>query len=702
MKLTDLKGIGDKTARLLNKLSVYTAEDLVRLYPRSYDICGKPVLVSEIPEHTGDSLIAVDAVVARTPALKRVRNLQILTVTLRDEKGGLLKATWFNMPYLLGSLKPGYRYIFRGRPVFRNGDWVMEQPVLYTMEGYSSQIGIMQPIYPLTKGLSNKIVSKAMQQVLDIKELVPELLPAELRRSNELAEINFAMRAIHFPKDMNDYEAARKRLVFDEFFFFMLNVRRMKENNSRQPNLSRIADDARTDKFIKKLPYELTNAQKRTWQEVSSDMNGERLMNRLVQGDVGSGKTIIAVLALMNTVYAGYQGAMMVPTEVLARQQYDDTCAMFEKYGININVSLLIGSMTASAKKKERQRIASGEAGIVIGTHALIQAGVEYANLGLVVTDEQHRFGVHQRESLTQKGSSVHTLVMSATPIPRTLAIIIYGDLDISVMNELPSSRLPIKNAVVGTDYRPNAYRFIENQVQAGHQAYVICPMVEAREDGDVMEDGRGDTFANTNMHATLENVVDYTTMLKKNLPSSINVEYLHGKMKPAVKDEIMERFHSGQTQVLVSTTVIEVGVNVPNATVMLIENADRFGLAQLHQLRGRVGRGAYQSYCIFVGTSNAKKENMDRLGILRESNDGFRIAEEDLKLRGPGDFFGIRQSGDMQFTIGDIYKDANLLKAASDAAAAIIENDPDLENDANAGLRMYFDRTDNKGDVVL
>ena len=702
MKLTDLKGIGDKTARLLNKLSVYTAEDLVRLYPRSYDICGKPVLVSEIPEHTGDSLIAVDAVVARTPALKRVRNLQILTVTLRDEKGGLLKATWFNMPYLLGSLKPGYRYIFRGRPVFCNGDWVMEQPVLYTMEGYSSQIGIMQPIYPLTRGLSNKIVAKAMQQALDIKELVPELLPAELRRSNELAEINFAMRAIHFPKDMNDYEAARKRLVFDEFFFFMLNVRRMKENNSRQPNLSRIADDARTDEFIKKLPYELTNAQKRTWQEVSSDMNGERLMNRLVQGDVGSGKTIIAVLALMNTVYAGYQGAMMVPTEVLARQQYDDTCAMFEKYGININVSLLIGSMTASAKKKERQRIASGEAGIVIGTHALIQAGVEYANLGLVVTDEQHRFGVHQRESLTQKGSSVHTLVMSATPIPRTLAIIIYGDLDISVMNELPSSRLPIKNAVVGTDYRPNAYRFIENQVQAGHQAYVICPMVEAREDGDVMEDGRGDTFANTNMHATLENVVDYTTMLKKNLPSSINVEYLHGKMKPAVKDEIMERFHSGQTQVLVSTTVIEVGVNVPNATVMLIENADRFGLAQLHQLRGRVGRGAYQSYCIFVGTSNAKKENMDRLGILRESNDGFRIAEEDLKLRGPGDFFGIRQSGDMQFTIGDIYKDANLLKAASDAAAAIIENDPDLENDANAGLRMYFDRTDNKGDVVL
>ena len=477
MKLTDLKGIGDKTARLLNKLSVYTAEDLVRLYPRSYDICGKPVLVSEIPEHTGDSLIAVDAVVARTPALKRVRNLQILTVTLRDEKGGLLKATWFNMPYLLGSLKPGYRYIFRGRPVFRNGDWVMEQPVLYTMEGYSSQIGIMQPIYPLTKGLSNKIVSKAMQQALDIKELVPELLPAELRRSNELAEINFAMRAIHFPKDMNDYEAARKRLVFDEFFFFMLNVRRMKENNSRQPNLSRIADDARTDEFIKKLPYELTNAQKRTWQEVSSDMNGERLMNRLVQGDVGSGKTIIAVLALMNTVYAGYQGAMMVPTEVLARQQYDDTCAMFEKYGININVSLLIGSMTASAKKKERQRIASGEAGIVIGTHALIQAGVEYANLGLVVTDEQHRFGVNQRNLLASKGPRADLLLMSATPIPRTLALTLYGDLDITTIQTFPFKKRDIVTKVLPSDAEILAIK-IKEMLDACYQAKRIREML--------------------------------------------------------------------------------------------------------------------------------------------------------------------------------------------------------------------------------
>ena len=673
MKLTDLKGIGDKTARLLNKLSVYTAEDLVRLYPRSYDICGKPVLVSEIPEHTGDSLIAVDAVVARTPALKRVRNLQILTVTLRDEKGGLLKATWFNMPYLLGSLKPGYRYIFRGRPVFCNGDWVMEQPVLYTMEGYSSQIGIMQPIYPLTKGLSNKIVSKAMQQALDIKELVPELLPAELRRSNELAEINFAMRAIHFPKDMNDYEAARKRLVFDEFFFFMLNVRRMKENNSRQPNLSRITDDARTDEFIKKLPYELTNAQKRTWQEVSSDMKGERLMNRLVQGDVGSGKTIIAVLALMNTVYAGYQGAMMVPTEVLARQQYDDTCAMFEKYGININVSLLIGSMTASAKKKERQRIASGEAGIVIGTHALIQAGVEYANLGLVVTDEQHRFGVHQRESLTQKGSSVHTLVMSATPIPRTLAIIIYGDLDISVMNELPSSRLPIKNAVVGTDYRPNAYRFIENQVQAGHQAYVICPLVEESE----------------NMEA--ENVTNYAKRLREELPEDIVIGVLHGQMKAEQKNKIMDQFVKNEIQVLVSTTVVEVGVNVPNATVMMIENAERFGLAQLHQLRGRVGRGDAQSYCIMVNASDSKN-SMKRLDILNKSNDGFKIASEDLKLRGPGDFFGIRQSGEMQFLLADIYQDASVLQQASEEVQDLLATDPELCEEENINLQHYLE----------
>ena len=359
MKLTDLKGIGDKTAKLLNKLSVYTAEDLVTLYPRSYDIYEKPVLVSELSEHADAPAVGIDAVVAKTPSLKRVRNLQILTTTLRDTKGETIKATWFNMPYLLGSLKTGYRYIFRGRPVFKGNDWVMEQPALYTLDGYAKMTGVMQPIYPLTKGLSNKIVSKAVAQALEITDLKTDFLPDDVRSENELAETNFALRGIHFPKDLRDYELARRRLVFDEFFIFMLNVRRMKENNDRLKNLMPVGNDKSTDEFINKLPYELTNAQKRTWDEVKADMCGPRLMNRLIQGDVGSGKTIIAILALMNTVRAGYQGAMMVPTEVLAIQQYEDINALFEKSGVNIRTSLLIGSMTAAQKKRERERIAS-------------------------------------------------------------------------------------------------------------------------------------------------------------------------------------------------------------------------------------------------------------------------------------------------------------------------------------------------------
>lgn len=702
MKLTDLKGIGNKTAQLFNRLSVYTAEDLAVLYPRSYDIFSKPVLVSELCSYEESAAVAVDAVVAKPPVLRTVRNLKILTTTLKDVKGGTLKAAWFNMPYLISSLKPGYRYIFRGRIALKDGSRVMQQPAVYTLDGYAGKIGVMQPVYPLTKGLSNKTVAKAVAQALEISDLKKEFLPEDIRRENELTDIGSALKNIHFPGDIHDYNIARKRLVFDEFFLFMVNVRRMKKSNDSQQNYFVIENDERTDRLIKELPYELTRAQQHIWDEIKSNMAGSRLMNRLVQGDVGSGKTIIAVLALMNTVYAGYQGAMMVPTEVLAKQQFNDINSMFEKYGIDIKTSLLIGSMPEAQKKLERERIASGEAEIVIGTHALIQSKVEYCNLALVITDEQHRFGVHQRESLVKKGGRPHTLVMSATPIPRTLAIILYGDLDISIMNELPCSRLPIKNAVVDTGYRPNAYRFIENQVRAGRQAYVICPMVEAQKDGDVLEDGMGDTYTDTNMSSVLENVVDYTDKLRKALPNDIRIEYLHGKMKPSQKDDIMERFNEGSIQVLVSTTVIEVGVNVPNATVMLIENADRFGLAQLHQLRGRVGRGIYQSYCIFVCTENAGSDNIERLNILRDSNDGFRVAEEDLKLRGPGDFFGIRQSGDMRFNLADIYKDAPILKLASEAAANVLDEDPMLETDKYSELNMRLKQQNKNSDAVL
>ena len=391
--------------------------------------------------------------------------------------------------------------------------------------------------------------------------------------------------------------------------------------------------------------------------EVAQDMSGEHLCSRLIQGDVGSGKTVVATIALINTVIAGYQGALMAPTEVLARQHYESFVKGFEKAGLDIRVELLVGSMTAKQKKEAYARIADGTAGIIVGTHALIQEKVEYKELALVITDEQHRFGVNQRRDFSQKGKSPHILVMSATPIPRTLAIILYGDLDISIIDEMPANRLPIKNCVVDESYRPKAYAFIHKQVASGRQCYVICPMVE---DSEAVE---------------AENVVDYTAMLKKELPD-IRIEYLHGKMRPSLKNEV------------VSTTVIEVGVNVPNSTVMMVENSERFGLAQLHQLRGRVGRGEYQSYCIFV-TGNKSEKIKKRLGILNKSNDGFKIAEEDLRLRGPGDFFGVRQSGDFDFGIADVFTDAKTLKEASDAAKDMLKKDPELKLENNVYLKQ-------------
>ncbi len=563
------------------------------------------------------------------------------------------------MPYLKSSLRQGMRYIFRGRVVIKNSQKILEQPQIYTVAQYNEIKGVMQPVYPLTKGLSNKTVTKAVKQAIELFDtnLEMEYIPKEIRIQNKLAEHNFAVVNIHFPKSMEDYIQARKRLAFEEFFIFVLAVRSLKTSNARRPNKHIILNDSRTDELIAKLPYKLTNAQYHTWLEIRENMASDKLMSRLIQGDVGSGKTIIAVLALLNTVYSGSQGALMAPTEVLAKQHFESITAMFEKYGIDMQISLLTGSMTASAKKKEYEKIAAGQTHIIIGTHALIQEKVVYKDLALVITDEQHRFGVNQRKDFSDKGKEPHVLVMSATPIPRTLAIIIYGDLDISIIDELPANRIPIKNCVVDTSYRPNAYEFIKKQVALGRQAYIICPMVEESESVEA------------------ENVVDYANQLRQEMPSEIIIEILHGKMKPTQKNDVMQRFSDGEIHILVSTTVVEVGVNVPNATVMMVENADRFGLAQLHQLRGRVGRGAHQSYCIFVA-GNKSSKNMKRLEILNKTNDGFKIAEEDLKLRGPGDFFGVRQSGELDLGIADIYTDATMLKAAADAADKVMEKD--------------------------
>lgn len=681
--ISSLKGIGTKTAELYNRLGIETVEELLTYYPRDYDIYKEPVQINSVSE---GGIAAVEGMVVKTPDRKVVRNLQIITTTIRDESGSLA-LTWYNMAFLVKTLRPGSRYVFRGKVQRKNGRLVMEQPEMFTLGQYDSMIQVMQPIYGLTAGLSNKAVIKAVKQALEHKPVYPEYLPKKVREEHQLAEFNFVFDQIHFPKNMEEYTLARRRVVFEEFFTFILALRMLKEENEETKNQYSMVPVKETEDLLSSLPYELTNAQKNVWKEIQKDLQGSRAMNRLIQGDVGSGKTIIAILALLETACHGYQGALMVPTEVLATQHYESITDLFSKYGIKKKVVLLTGSMTAKEKRIVYEEIASHEADIVIGTHALIQEKVVYDRLALVITDEQHRFGVRQREMLAYKGedrlesekgkekenNAAHVLVMSATPIPRTLAIIVYGDLDISVIDELPANRLPIKNCVVDTSYRQKAYAFMEKEVRKGRQVYVICPMVEESEQIEA------------------ENVMDYTSVLRENLSSDIRIEYLHGKMKAKEKNFIMEQFAVNKIQILVSTTVIEVGVNVPNATVMMVENAERFGLAQLHQLRGRVGRGKEQSYCIFVTGLNSK-DIRKRLEILNQSNDGFFIASEDLKLRGPGDFFGVRQSGIMEFKMGDIYTDAGILKEAADAAKRLLKEDPYLENEENVRLREYME----------
>lgn len=673
--ITSLKGIGEKTAKLFAKLGVETVEELLHDYPRAYDAYEEPVPIGKLREK---EMFAVSGQLMKTPSVRRFKNIQVIITDVRDMTGAL-QLTWYNMPYLRNVLQMGQILIFRGRVVKKSGRLTMEQPDVFTPEQYRRIMHSMQPVYGQTKGLGNKAITRAVQQALEQRQMEREYLPEELRSRYELAEYNYAIEHIHFPADKKELLFARKRLVFDEFLFFLLSVRRLKEKRQDLKSKYVTPRAPEVDKLLASLPYELTGAQKKVLEEVRKDMESGLVMNRLVQGDVGSGKTIVAVLALLETAMNGCQGAMMAPTEVLAKQHYESITELFATYGIEKQVVLVTGSMTAKEKRIAYEKIASHEADIIVGTHALIQEKVHYDRLALVITDEQHRFGVGQREALGNKGSKTdpeltpHVLVMSATPIPRTLAIILYGDLDISIIDEMPAERLPIKNCVVNTGYRDKAYQFIAREVAAGRQAYVICPMVE---ESEMIE---------------AENVLDYTKLLREKLPAGITVEYLHGKMKGKEKNQIMERFAFGEIQVLVSTTVVEVGVNVPNATVMMIENAERFGLAQLHQLRGRVGRGAHQSYCIMVNCSD-QDGTQERLDILNRSNDGFYIASEDLKLRGPGDFFGLRQSGDMEFKIADIFTDANLLKTVSEEVNRILERDPNLEQEEYWALRERLD----------
>ena len=664
-----IKGVGEKTAALFGRINVFTVEDLIGHYPRDYETYDAPV---SIREASPGSVQAVYGQITAIPNVKKVRNLSILNAILKDDKGDSIQLTFFNMPFLKKVLKPGGFYLFRGLVQQRGTHKLMEQPRMFTWDEYKQKSGRLLPRYALTKGLTNQTVQKSVAQALEYYPPEKEYLPRMILQKYPMLSHREAVYALHFPENREELLAARNRMVFEEFFSFLLVLRKNKELAAKTENHFPMYETADTVRFLEQLPFPLTKAQKKVWGELREDMGSPYAMNRLIQGDVGSGKTILAVLALLMCAANGYQGAMMAPTEVLAVQHFETISGYIEKYGIAFRPVLLTGSMTAKEKREAYAKIASGEANLIIGTHALIQEKVEYSSLALVVTDEQHRFGVRQRETLAAKGSEPHVLVMSATPIPRTLAIILYGDLKVSVIDELPANRLPIKNCVVGTSYRPKAYEFIAREVAAGRQAYVICPMVEEGESED------------------LENVVDYTEKLRAALPPSVQVAYLHGKMRPADKNRIMEEFADKKIDVLVSTTVIEVGINVPNATVMMVENAERFGLAQLHQLRGRVGRGEFQSYCIFISTSDAK-ETMERLQILNHSNDGFHIASEDLKLRGPGDIFGIRQSGEFAFVLGDIYTDANILKEASDAVEQLLVSDPDLADDDSLALVNYF-----------
>lgn len=642
-----IKGIGEKTAALYAKLGIYTVSDLINYYPRDYEEYGKAELIGTKQE---GHISTFEGFVYTVPVTKSVNGKKILIANIKDETGSI-QLIWFNMPYLYSKVKYGNIIIVRGKITRSAGRLMMTQPELLTREEYLMRVGKIFPVYPLTKGITNNAVRRAVENAMDAADEPKDWYTAAFRKRYELMSLGNTLKKVHFPKDREEMLTARKRIVFDEFFAFSLGIRALRGDSSRRRSYYTFTKDTEYKKMLSGLKFELTGAQKRALSEITDDMRKPVAMNRLVQGDVGCGKTVVAALALMFTVENGYQGALMVPTQVLAAQHFRSLSSMFEGSGVRIE---LLTSKTPAAKKREiKKSLKEGETDIVIGTHALLSDNVEFKDAALVITDEQHRFGVHQREKMMFKGNDPHVLVLSATPIPRTLALILYGDLDISIIDELPSDRIPVKNAVVDESYRPKAYAFIREQIKQGRQAMIICPMVEPNEELDI------------------ENVTEYAVKLKNIYKDEISFEILHGKMKDSKKDEIMERFSKGETDLLISTTVIEVGINVPNATVMMIENSERFGLSQLHQLRGRVGRGAYQSYCIFMMGHESEKAR-ERLEILSKSNDGFEISSKDLKLRGPGELFGIAQSGETTFGMADPYADAETLKLAAEAAMGL------------------------------
>ncbi len=655
-RVTELRGVGPKTAASLKEMGIETMADLLRHYPLRFVNYPEITEIAALTDEEVGNPIAVHAEAVRELVRRAGTRVQLCTGTFSDGSGEML-ATWYHMPYLRNTLRPGRRAVLFGKLNANGKRFELQQPQIFTAEQYEKLLHRPVPQYALPKGIGEKTFASLMEQALALSPPLTDWLPERFLERYELLPEDRAVREIHRPQDMDHFAAARKRIVFDGFFRFLYDVRRMKETVRNEKSDFVFDAKAAMTAFSAGLPFTLTDAQKKVCLEISKDFMSGSVMNRLVQGDVGSGKTAVAAAALFSVWRAGFQGALMAPTEVLARQHFRTLSELFGASEDGPRIGILTGSTKAKERRELLEGLAKGEVDVLIGTHALLEERVVFSALALVVTDEQHRFGVQQRKTLSEKGKQPHVLVMSATPIPRTLAVILYGDLDISVIDARPTGRTPIKNAVIEKQDRPKALLHIKREVESGHQAYIVCPQVEA------------------NPLTALENVEDYSAALRASFRGEITVEALHGRMKEAEKQRIMERFLAGEISVLVATTVIEVGVDVPNTTVMMIENAERFGLATLHQLRGRVGRGKDQAYCIFV-QGKKSREGSERLGLLQRSNDGFEIAAADLKQRGPGELFGAVQSGELTFGLGDIYNDYSVLQLAKEAVDALDQAD--------------------------
>lgn len=656
--IRNLKGVGEKRARLFEKLGAPTIGALLRVYPRAYEDFTHPYRIQDAPS---DRPCAVRATLLRRPVETRIRGGMTLYKALAADGESELELTWFNNPYVVNLLHEDEEYLFYGRVGVNFLKREMAAPEFFR----AAACPPVRPVYRQTQGLTSRLVENAMGNALRLlPDTVRDPIPSEIRLQYTLCHLRFALENIHFPKDMESLEIARRRLIFEELLILQLGLLRMR-GRSRAKSRLRLERDV-SGEFYALLPFSPTNAQKRAVAEAVADMTGGYPMNRLVQGDVGSGKTAVAAALCYCAVKNGFQAALMAPTEILARQHFNVLSGLLEKAGIR--VGLLTGSLSAAKKREAAAALRSGEIQLAVGTHALLSEGVEFRRLGLVVTDEQHRFGVAQRAALSAKGDSPHILVMSATPIPRTLALMIYGDLDISVLDELPPGRQPVETYAISGEKRQRAFRFLRKQIDAGRQCYIICPMID---------EGQND----------MASVTQYAERLNREWLPGYRVGVLHGRMKPKEKEAVMSDFAAGNLPLLVSTTVVEVGVDVPNATVMLIENAERYGLSQLHQLRGRVGRGKERSYCILVSDAQ-NEEAVARLAVLCRTNDGFEIADEDLKLRGPGDFFGRRQHGLPELKIADMMGDTAVLKEAQAVARELIAEDDDLSQPEHRGLR--------------